>query len=313
MNTFFFKIFKVILLFISILVVVYQVDFEDVLSKIHVINNGTFILTTALVFLTILLGALRWWDILVSLKVKAIATNIFNVYFASLYTNMIMPGAIGGEALKVWFLHKRGTSYSKAINSVILDRLGAVAATGIITSFFIIYFLIICPYNIKLKFIYILLGSLLISFSIGFLVFYLYKNFKKKRISSFIKKFISDYQMLVRNRRKASAVLIISLLCNCIHGVVFYILTISLYENISIYYCIGLVSIINIICYLPISYAGWGIREITSIYGYSLLGISKDIALIVSVVFGIQLFLVSLPGFISLIKVNERMKVKNNA
>lgn len=48
---------------------------------------------------------------------------------------------------------------------------------------------------------------------------------------------------------------------------------------------------------LPISFAGWGVREAASVTGLGLLGIQPEIALTISVSFGASMLFASLPGF----------------
>ena len=47
---------------------------------------------------------------------------------------------------------------------------------------------------------------------------------------------------------------------------------------------------------IPISIAGWGVREGTMVVAFGILGNSPDIALATSIAFGIVMILVSLPG-----------------
>jgi uncharacterized membrane protein YbhN (UPF0104 family) len=49
---------------------------------------------------------------------------------------------------------------------------------------------------------------------------------------------------------------------------------------------------------LPISFAGWGIREGALVYCFALLGVPSDIVLAASVVYGIGLLIGYSPGLI---------------
>ena len=55
----------------------------------------------------------------------------------------------------------------------------------------------------------------------------------------------------------------------------------------------------NLLVILPISISGWGIRETILIVGLGLLGISKEQAITLSILYGVLLILSSLPGLLT--------------
>ena len=306
MHTFFPKYFKLVLMLALFLLIIYQINFNDVLKYIKQINTSILTITTFLMLVTILLNAIRWRNILAAIKVNINFAQVFNLYFASLFTNIIVPGSIGGEALKIWYLHKNNISYNKAINSIILDRVSVIIATVIVVTIFGIYYLPIRSYVIKFNLLYFLL-SLFLLLTTLFIIYRLYNKMSKPSlVLSFVKNAVQDIQFLFCNKQSICLVLAISLVCNLIYSLIFYLLTISLHSNINIYYFLIMIPIINIICYLPISYAGWGIRETSIMYGYYLFDIPKEIALVVSIVFGMQLIIGSLPGGICILNLNRK-------
>ena len=59
------------------------------------------------------------------------------------------------------------------------------------------------------------------------------------------------------------------------------------------------IPITNLLAALPISIAGWGFREGLFIAGLGYLGISSDSALALSILYGLLMLIVSLPGLIN--------------
>lgn len=296
---------KTSLLFILLVAIAYQLNFHEIIAHTKLINSSVFIITTLLMFVTILLGALRWWYVLLFLRVEISILRVLRLYFASLFTNIVLPGSIGGEALKIWQLHKSGVSYGKALNSILLDRAAVIIATVLMVLSFGTYFIATHKIFLIPSLGSILSSVLFLAIIMLFFSIFLYKKFKNGRVANFLNNLTTDSLQLLSNQRLSCCIIAISLLCNCIYSVIFYWLTVSLSWDISIYSCLIFVPIINIVCYLPISYAGWGVREIATIYGYSMLGLPKEVALIVSIVFGVQLVIGSLPGSLCILKLDS--------
>lgn len=59
---------------------------------------------------------------------------------------------------------------------------------------------------------------------------------------------------------------------------------------------IAIMSLVTLVVALPISMAGWGIREISLVALLGLLGVDRPAALLMSLEFGLLSMLVSLPG-----------------
>jgi hypothetical protein len=58
----------------------------------------------------------------------------------------------------------------------------------------------------------------------------------------------------------------------------------------------AVISMVTLITVLPISLAGWGVREVTVVALLGMLGVEDEAALLLSIEFGLLAMLVSLPG-----------------
>ena len=57
-----------------------------------------------------------------------------------------------------------------------------------------------------------------------------------------------------------------------------------------------IVQVVTLIMVLPISIAGWGIREVAMIIGLGFIGVGSENALALSLLFGFLMLLIALPG-----------------
>ena len=60
---------------------------------------------------------------------------------------------------------------------------------------------------------------------------------------------------------------------------------------------------------IPISVAGWGVREGALIGLFSLIGADKTAVLMMSLLYGLTLIIVSLPGLVTYLKGRQHLKV----
>src|SRR5690606_25769602 len=87
-------------------------------------------------FLSILLGAYQW-NLL--LRIQGIDFGFgaaFRSYYSGMFLNNFLPGTVGGDALRVWDVHRRQlarkeASLGKAAASTLLDRLMGFSALSV--------------------------------------------------------------------------------------------------------------------------------------------------------------------------------------
>src|SRR3990167_3630417 len=89
---------------------------------------------------------------------------------------------------------------------------------------------------------------------------------------------------------------IATLLGNIGQVLAIYFLARSLHLPITLQNCWVFVPMIIVAMSLPISIGGWGVREGAMITFFSLIGISKTAAFSLSVLFGVMMFLIYIPG-----------------
>lgn len=300
------NIFKFIFLITLLFLVFFKLDYDAIKCSLSMLDNKVIILTLTMMCSTIILCAIKWWLILKALNVKLKISSILNLYFASVFTNIVIPGAIGGEALKIWQLHKNSVGYEHALNSILIDKILTIVASGIVFFVFVAYVIFISNISIPKHIEYYTLFSTITIFFTVTIISIMNKKTKINFISKFITKFLHDSKLLLTDYNSFILTFFMSIAINCIYGIIAYYLTKNFLININIYFCLAMIPVVNIICYLPISYAGWGVREVAMIYAYSLVGIPKEIALTVSIIFGLQFLLSSLPGGLCFLSLNKQ-------
>jgi uncharacterized protein (TIRG00374 family) len=92
------------------------------------------------VFSQILVG-LRWWLLLRTQSVFIGFWAAVRLHYLGLFYNNFMPGSVGGDLIRAWYVTKHSNQRFKAALSVFVDRLIGLLSTLFIAAFFYFLFL----------------------------------------------------------------------------------------------------------------------------------------------------------------------------
>lgn len=275
------------------------IDFSEIAKILRGQSREVFFYASFFLLMQILLGALRWRVILLSLARASdgfvSSYKIFKDYYISVFFNSCLPGTVGGDVVRVWLVKSDNVPLSMAASSVVADRimaLFALAVMGVLTMPFFASYL-----GVSLL---LILPPMLIACIVGVWLLFNLGRFAEK--VSFLKSydwllhFLQNIRFII-SRPKDS---LLSLVCGIAAHVNFcfaaYFLAKSLGGNIGMVQIITLVPWVLLVAVIPISIGGWGIREAAMIYLMALVGVSTEVALALSVQLGILSMLVTIPA-----------------
>ena len=298
--------FKLINLAISLLllsILFVEIDI-DAISLIIIKSDIGYIFAALSILLLQVLFSAKKWQYILSLQVHHIEYKelICNLW-CSLFVNQVLPSGAAGEINRVFFLKKRIGNYKSALLNIFWDKL--IGLYGLVTMVF--FSLPLMFFKKYLNFFH--LGVAVFGFfSLFFLI--LLNLGKIRKISffrslNFIEQLESDVMLFLKKRTNLIKLISFSFLIQFMSFIAFIFLTkaFNIYIDYSIIFFIVPVALIIMI--IPISYGGWGIREVFIVYSFSLLGFSADIGLTLSVSFGLLLVFASLPGIIMCSKLHS--------
>ena len=87
-----------------------------------------------------------------------------------------------------------------------------------------------------------------------------------------------------------------------------FCLAVGLGVNIDFFTCLVLMPPVFLITTIPLSIWGWGVRENAMIIALGLVGISSESSLALSILFGLAILIISMPGGLVWLLSNEREK-----
>jgi len=276
-----------IIIFIIILT---RINLSETLEILSNVKIHFYIIAVILLIPVFAIKAWRWNLIKKVQHMNYPVKDSILKYFTGLYVGLVTPGRVG-EFVKVLYLTRDKHSFGRSLLSVFLDRLFDLAFLIIFSYLSIIVFM-----NFFLEQFYLI--SIILAVSL-FAVIILFTNKKllKKILKLIFKIFIpSKYKDKVRNhfyefysdtklfnKKTLFILFIITTISWLIYFVQIYMLALALNINIPLIYLIASINIAGLFTLLPISISGIGTRDITLVFLFSLLGISQEFAVSLSV------------------------------
>jgi hypothetical protein len=249
---------KIIILLIKVLVsggllyaVVSKTGIDRVLSTLRGINILSFVLAVLIYMVTIYISTIRWRLLL---HEKFGMKRLVSLYFIGSFFNHLLPGIIGGDAVKAYYLYRDTGRGSSAVASVFMDRYIGFTALMLVglTAF---------PFGFSYfrgSYIEWVLPLIVLLFVAGsFFVFGLRIGRGIKLLSGFY-----DYFTLYREKKTVIVkTLLLSLIIQTIVIFAVYVLSRGLKVNVPLLPLFIFIPVISTIASLPISISGLGVRE----------------------------------------------------
>lgn len=200
--------------------------------------------------------------------------NALRLYYFGMFYNLFLPGGISGDGYKIYILGKRyNSSYKKLFQATLLDRISGLSALLFLAG---ILFVLSSFGDLSIPLWYTAMIGAILSIPVNY---YLTKKFFPDFLTIFTSTTL--YAFSVQLLQLLSAAMIVWALPETNAYMIDY-LTLFLISSVA--------------AVLPISVGGIGVRELTFLYGFGLIGGDTTIAVTFSLIFFIITVLSSLLG-----------------
>jgi uncharacterized membrane protein YbhN (UPF0104 family) len=244
----------------------------NVVSLLKDISPYMFMLA-ALIFVWVQFIASIRWSLL--LPEKFSLKRLFPLYLLGAFFNIFLPGLVGGDAVKVYYLYRETGKGTQTLSSVFMDRyigLFSLITIGVVA--FPFGFGYFRGSWIEWLLPLIVLCFLLVSFTVFGL-----------RIGRRIK-FLDDIYSYIHSYRRRKGVLLKAMLLSTV-GHAFsissvYFIAIGLGEHVPLLALFIFIPIIATLSAVPLSISGLGIREASTVLLLGTIGVATDKATAIS-------------------------------
>ncbi|MGE4280444.1 MAG: lysylphosphatidylglycerol synthase transmembrane domain-containing protein [Magnetospirillum sp.] len=273
-----------------------KVDLPSAWEQAKAMDVGMVVLALVLMQLQIALGAVRWGLVLRALEACFRWSSTAAVYYIGVFFSIVLPGAVGGDAVRMWFSRRAGLSLATSVNSVALERAMTVFALVLLVCLTQPILMTRIP-DLPGVWVFPMLLAICV---IGILVLAsldkLPESLHRWSLVRGLVQLAADTRKLFFHPAWSLGTLVVALFGHANLSLAVYVLAIGLGLDVHVLDTLVLVPPVILVMTLPISIAGWGVRETAMVTAFSFVGVADHSAIVLSIIFGIVTMVTALPG-----------------
>jgi glycosyltransferase 2 family protein len=274
-----------------------KVNLTELASRINIASLGWIGLAITVIFFQIFAGALRWREISVECGAPLSATQATRFNLIGAFFNQTLPSSIGGDAVRLWLVARGGAGWRAATYSIFVERAVGLIALSIVivASLPWSYRLIDDPHG---RTALLVVDFAALAGGVGFLVL--------GRLQwPWLKRWWGTHHLhacsvianrVIFSRKHGPKLAVLSLLVHVLAVVMAWCVVRSIAAPVSFGQIFQLVPPVMLITMMPISIAGWGVREATMGLAFGYAGLMTNEGVNVSLLFGAVYFIVGAFG-----------------
>lgn len=281
-------ILKLVVSSFSLYLISRKADMAQVILILKSLGLFTFLSASALYIMSQVFSTMRWQFLLPD---KYPLKRLFSLYMIGAFFSSFLPGVVGGDAVRAYYLNKDAKKISVTLAAVFMDRyLGFVTLMVIGISAF--------PFSLNVfgespqRW---LMPGFFVSFVIGSFLFFGLRLGKRFRLMTGIYEYFS---VIMKQRAVIVKTLLLSVVVQLLNFMSVLILASKMGEDISLLLLAVFLPIVITVVALPVSISGLGVREGTFVILLGLIGISPEAATSLSLAWFFSTFVGSLPGLV---------------
>ena len=275
-----------------------KVNLTELASRINNLASlGWIVVAIAVSFLQIFVGVLRWRRVSAECGAplglqQAMRFNLIGAFF-----NQTLPSSIGGDAVRLWLVARGGAGWRAATYSIFVDRaIGLIAlAIVIVASLPWSYNLIDDPHG---RSALLLVDFAALAGGVGFLVLGAlpWPWLKRWWGTHHLHACAVIANRVIFSREHGPVIAVLSILVHVLAVVIAWCVVQSIAAPVVFGQIFQLVPPVMLITMLPISIAGWGVREATMGLAFGYAGLLPNEGVNISLLYGAVTFLVGAFG-----------------
>jgi len=273
-----------------------NVDLADTLDRVRSLPPAIAVAGVLLLLLLSFLCILRWQIVMRQFGRMLGFRLTTRLFFEGLFFNQALPSTVGGDGVRIYRAFRAGLPLSAAINSVVLDRVLGLTSLMLLAALAQpLFYERVDSVAARLSFTAVFVVAVS-----GIFVLLLLAHMPAWLRRWKVARGLVTLSHAARRAFTTPALLIpvtlLSIAGHLISVVVFYLLAASLNLGVTFLDCLVMVPSVLLLSTVPVSVAGWGVREGAMVAAFGLLGVPAGAAAAASVLFGLGMAITALPG-----------------
>lgn len=271
-----------------------SVDLRDVVDVIRQLDYALLLPALLLQFASTLVAAYRWYLIMQVLQFGQTLSYYIGSYFKGTFFNQALPTSIGGDAIRVLDTGKLGNGHKEAFYGVFIDRVVGLSGLLILNLGAILLSPDVLPRGMQL-----LVASIAVGGITGVIVLLVLRKFEwltRFKVTRMFHHISNRMGQVYHSATSSVAQTLLSLTIHLLAMGCIFLIGRSVGLELPFLSFLVLVPPALLLTILPVSLAGWGIRESALIGLFLLVGADRAQVLTMSLMYGVLVLVTSLPG-----------------
>jgi uncharacterized membrane protein YbhN (UPF0104 family) len=287
---------KILLSIALLLFITNKFDVSGVIQLLKNVNfNFLYIAILVFVF-QIIIASIRWKIILNNFNFELTYMQVLRYLWIGLFFNQALPSSIGGDALRGYYLRRNGGSIRDSTIGVLLDRVFGMV--GLVIMVILVTPLLINKLdNLTAQWG----GALILALTLGIIIVVFVLDLLPFKLANWrlvhgLYALSSSARKMLFSNNPGIILVTLSITIHLFSILAVIILSESLLLEIEWLGIFIIIPLVILFMLIPISIAGWGVREGVMIVGLGYLGVQPEQALTLSILYGLLMLIISLPG-----------------
>lgn len=271
-----------------------NIDLTEAWGRAKTIEPAMLAIALTVGICQIFIGAGRWWLVLRSLRATFSVFQAIPVFYIGVCFSIVTP--VLGDAVRMWKARQSGLSLKTSVNSVMLERIITILGLVLLVSALEPLLLARVP-DIPGTWLFPLLTVTGIA-GIAFIsqLDRLPASLHRWRVVRGLVHLAGDTRQFIRRVPFSLGTLSVAVFGHANLALIVYLLAVGLKIDVSLLDCLILFPPVILALTLPISIAGFGLRENIMIVAFGWVGVEAGSAAVLGLMFGLTSIVTALPG-----------------
>jgi uncharacterized membrane protein YbhN (UPF0104 family) len=242
------------------------------------------------------IAALRVCSLLTAVELRMRFPAAFDTVLVGAFFSQTLISFVGGDAMRIWRMTQKNIPVGDAVHVVLYDRV--LGFVGLILM--IVFSLPVLFHAIEDRRVHVaivsLVGCAIVGCATLLSLHRLPAAWRRSRVGGLLATLSETGHELLGAPRILVLVLALSLLIQVINVLVFFTLGQGIGAPAGFQAYLALVPPVIFLSMMPISFAGWGVRESAMIAALSTVGVPASQSVAISICYGLGLIVAGLPG-----------------
>lgn len=252
----------------------------------------------------------RWQRIARQCGASLGGRQAFRFSLIATFFNQVLPSTVGGDAVRIWLLARDGAGWAKATHSVLLDRFIGVLALAVLVVGCLPWSLRLIEDPVgRIALLIIGFGSIggaIVFIALGYLRWDWLQRFAPTR---HLTQMAVTAREILFSAEPLAVVMGLSLTIHVLTAAAAWSVARAVGAPFEFAQALQLIPPVILIATVPISIAGWGVREKSLVLAFGYAGLFETDGFLISVLLGAVMFLIGIIGGIAWLLGREPVKL----